>query len=137
MTGIPVELISPSAQAPGVASAEKREPSRFDGVLAETAREAQAVGAARPAESVRAVEGVKRAESPSFHFVTRTLSSLEQGQVQLDQLIQRAASGATFSNSELLLLQASMSRYTLELDLVSKVVEKGTSGLKDVLKTQV
>jgi len=30
-----------------------------------------------------------------------------------------------------------MYKYTLELDLTSKVVEKATSGIKDVVKTQV
>jgi hypothetical protein len=62
---------------------------------------------------------------------------LEQGQRDLDRIIQAVASGKRFSNAELLSLQASMYRYTQELELVSKVVEKGTSGLKDVLKTQV
>jgi hypothetical protein len=46
-------------------------------------------------------------------------------------------SGKNFSNGELLSLQASMYKYTQELDLTSKVVEKATSGLKDVVKTQV
>ena len=46
-------------------------------------------------------------------------------------------SGKPFSNAELLSLQASMYRYTQELDLVGKVVEKATTGLKDVVKTQV
>ena len=41
------------------------------------------------------------------------------------------------SNQELLSMQAGMYKYTQELDLVSKVVEKATSGLKDTLKTQV
>ena len=35
------------------------------------------------------------------------------------------------SNAELLSLQAGMYKYTQELDLTSKVVEKATSGLKD------
>ena len=46
-------------------------------------------------------------------------------------------SGKNFSNSELLSLQAGMYKYSQELELTSKVVEKATSGLKDTLKTQV
>ena len=38
---------------------------------------------------------------------------------------------------ELLSLQAGMYKYSQELDLTSKIVEKATSGLKDTLKTQV
>ena len=34
-------------------------------------------------------------------------------------------------------LQAGMYKYTQELELTGKVVEKATSGLKDTLKTQV
>jgi hypothetical protein len=41
------------------------------------------------------------------------------------------------SNSEMLSLQAGMYKYTQELELTGKVVEKATSGLKDTLKTQV
>ena len=40
-------------------------------------------------------------------------------------------------SSELLSLQAGMYKYSQELDLTSKIVEKATSGLKDTLKTQV
>jgi len=59
------------------------------------------------------------------------------GHLRLEKLIQASASGKQFSNAELLSLQASMYKYTLELDLTSKVVEKATSGIKDVVKTQV
>lgn len=62
---------------------------------------------------------------------------MKQGQRDLDRIIQQASSGKPFSNAELLSLQASMYRYTQELDLVSRVVEKATTGLKDVVKTQV
>ncbi len=62
---------------------------------------------------------------------------MEKGQASLDKLINGGMTGKNFSNSELLSLQAGMYKYTQELDLTSKVVEKATSGLKDTLKTQV
>lgn len=65
------------------------------------------------------------------------MGNMEKGQASLDKLINGAASGKTFSNAELLSLQAGMYKYSQELDLTSKVVEKATSGLKDTLKTQV
>lgn len=65
------------------------------------------------------------------------LGNMEKGQVSLDKLINGAVSGKQFSNSELLSLQAGMYKYSQELDLTSKIVEKATSGLKDTLKTQV
>jgi hypothetical protein len=55
----------------------------------------------------------------------------------MDRLISEGLSGRNFQNSELLALQAGMYKYTQELELTGKVVEKATSGLKDTLKTQV
>jgi hypothetical protein len=66
-----------------------------------------------------------------------TVAEIEKGGVSIDKLINGGFQGKTFSNSELLSLQAGMYKYTQELDLCSKVVEKATSGLKDTLKTQV
>jgi hypothetical protein len=71
------------------------------------------------------------------NMVTSVVTSLEKGQLNLEKLINSGMSGKNFSNGELLSLQASMYKYTQELDLTSKVVEKATTGLKDVVKTQV
>lgn len=75
--------------------------------------------------------------SKSSSIVSSIVSNIEKGQVQLDKLINGGLTGKTFSNSELLGLQAGMYKYSQELDLCSKVVEKATTGLKDTLKTQV
>ncbi|MDY7225539.1 ATP-dependent helicase HrpB [Hyalangium rubrum] len=87
---------------------------------------------ARGAEPVNA-----KAEPQKGNMMTTMLDSLEKGQGNLEKLMKAGASGKQFSNAELLSLQASMYKYTQELDLTSKVVEKATSGLKDVVKTQV
>ncbi|MFP2908486.1 ATP-dependent helicase HrpB [Pyxidicoccus sp. 3LFB2] len=105
--------------------------SKFDGVLADKARAASAV------PDVRTVEAVAPTERPVLNAVSHVVHALEQGQRDLDRIIQQAGSGKAFSNAELLSLQASMYRYTQELDLVGRVVEKATTGLKDVVKTQV
>jgi hypothetical protein len=73
----------------------------------------------------------------SGSMVMSMMSSMEKGQASIDQLINGGLSGKKFSNSELLALQAGMYKYTQELELTGKVVEKATSGLKDTLKTQV
>ncbi|WP_426750646.1 ATP-dependent helicase HrpB [Myxococcus sp. Y35] len=70
-------------------------------------------------------------------MMQQIVGDLEKGQVNLDDIIKKASSGKQFSNAELLSLQASMYQYTQQLDLTSKVVEKATTGLKDVVKTQV
>jgi hypothetical protein len=82
------------------------------------------------------VEGTREADKAS-NMLSHVIGELEKGQVNMEKLIQAGASGKEFSNAELLSLQAGMYKYTQELDLTGKVVEKATSGLKDTLKTQV
>jgi hypothetical protein len=75
--------------------------------------------------------------SKASSMLSGIFSNMETGQAHLDKLINGGLSGKTFSNGELLGLQAGMYKYSQELDLCSKVVEKATTGLKDTLKTQV
>ena len=75
--------------------------------------------------------------SKSNSMISNVIANMEQGQVQIDKLINGGMSGKNFSNAELLSMQAGMYKYTQELELTGKVVEKATSGLKDTLKTQV
>jgi hypothetical protein len=65
------------------------------------------------------------------------IENMEDGQAAIDKMINGGLSGSNFSNSEMLVMQAGMYKYTQELELVGKVVEKATTGLKDTLKTQV
>lgn len=85
-------------------------------------------------------ERAQAAEAPrgaTASHLTGLLSDIEKGQGLMDKLINGGLSGKSFSNSELLALQAGMYKYTQELELTGKVVEKATTGLKDTLKTQV
>ena len=132
MPGAQQTLSAPGAQPP-----PKQGDSKFDTVLADKAQGAQAARQVPPPAPVHPVEGVAKAEKPTVNLVTHVVHELEAGHLRLEKLIQSSASGKKFSNAELLSLQASMYKYTLELDLTSKVVEKATSGIKDVVKTQV
>lgn len=58
-------------------------------------------------------------------------------QHRLDQILQLAQSGKTFTSAELLAMQAQVYRASQEIDLAGKVVEKATSGVKQVLQTQL
>ncbi|MFP2926426.1 ATP-dependent helicase HrpB [Pyxidicoccus sp. 3LG] len=136
MSGVHAAQVLTPPQQQVTAQVDKQAESRFDGVLADKARTA-GVSQAHEVQTARAVEPTRATESTTLHPVTQVVRSLEQGQRDLDRIIQAASSGKPFSNAELLSLQASMYRYTQELDLVSKVVEKATTGLKDVVKTQV
>jgi hypothetical protein len=89
--------------------------------------------------TARAAEPVtgKQETSKAGGMLSHVVGELEKGQLNMEKLIKAGASGKEFTNAELLSLQAGMYKYTQELDLTSKVVEKATSGLKDTLKTQV
>jgi len=86
------------------------------------------------AASVAHTEGATKAGGGQMMGL---LGDIEKGQGLMDKLINGGLSGKSFSNSELLALQAGMYKYTQELELTGKVVEKATTGLKDTLKTQV
>jgi hypothetical protein len=75
--------------------------------------------------------------SKGTSMVMGMMNNMEKGQVAIDKLINGGLTGKHFSNGELLSLQAGMYKYTQELELTGKVVEKATTGLKDTLKTQV
>jgi len=144
MTGISAaQLVQQKLPDQGAAQVGKPGESKFDAVLADKVQAAgspDSVGktqAVQGPEAVSQVEGVAKPERTTLNLVSHVVSELEQGQLRLDKLIEAGTSGKQFSNAELLSLQASMYKYTLELDLTSKVVEKATSGLKDVVKTQV
>lgn len=79
----------------------------------------------------------KQEVSKATSMISSMFQNMEKGQASLDKLINGGLGGKNMSNSELLGLQAGMYKYTQELELTGKVVEKATSGLKDTLKTQV
>lgn len=105
---------------------------------------AQSVEAARQEDRIRKDTSKKRTRVSSksessqvTSSIAKMLEDIEKGQGIMDKLIKSSAKGREFSNSELISLQAGMYKYTQELELTGKVVEKATSGLKDTLKTQV
>jgi hypothetical protein len=87
---------------------------------------------------IRTLQQTVGSEAPKGqNIAVKMMSDIEKGQGVMDRLISEGLSGHNFQNSELLALQAGMYKYTQELELTGKVVEKATSGLKDTLKTQV
>lgn len=80
------------------------------------------------------VEGTAPREAPS---ATQVLDQVNQAQHRMEQILQLAESGKSFSPAELLSLQTHVYRASQELDLAGKVVEKATGGVKQVLQTQV
>lgn len=99
------------------------------------------------AQSVQGVQGVDQArlgvkpveekQSASGAGLKKLLNQVVEGQNKLDDIIKMATSGKTYGNQELLAVQAAVYKFSQELELTSKVVEKATSGVKQTMQTQV
>ena len=68
---------------------------------------------------------------------TQLVDRVSQAQKRLDHILKLAESGRSFTPAELLAFQAHVYKASQELDLAGKVVEKATSGVKQVLQTQI
>jgi hypothetical protein len=90
------------------------------------------VSALRPAEAVGST-----GESVPMQQTVKMVDEVNAAQNRLDQILALAESGKTFSPAELLAFQAHVYRASQELDLAGKVVEKATSGVKQLLQTQL
>lgn len=98
------------------------------------------VSAAEPGKFARRLRELQEADDvkvDGLRPVVTYLRELEVGQASLDGLVAAAMTGKKFSNAELLGLQAAMYQYTIQIDLLSKVIQALSQGLKDLLKMQV
>ena len=83
------------------------------------------------------VEGPSSAQPTRQVSAAQMLDQVNAAQNRMEQILQLAESGKSFSPAELLSLQTHVYRASQELDLAGKVVEKATGGVKQVLQTQV
>lgn len=127
------------ASAMGEAKGSKRaQPSRVSGGSGSGGGEN--VGTAARAHPVRASGkdlSVSQSASARERATVRMAEQVHAAQQRLDHVLRLAESGKTFSPAELLALQAQVYRASQQLDLAGKVVEKATSGVKQILQTQV
>lgn len=108
-----------------------------------------------------AAPGLRRAEEPTAHTATpasfqealrratatppndaaeRILhdasASIERGERLLNGVIRAAERGRSFTNEELIAVQAGVYRYTQELELAGKLVDKLTSAIRQTVQSQ-
>jgi hypothetical protein len=62
------------------------------------------------------------------------LARVARGERYVENVVRQAVGGRAFTPADLLAMQAQVYRYTQELELVSKLVERGTSTVKTVLQ---
>jgi hypothetical protein len=85
-------------------------------------------------QKVQARNRIQEAQKGSMN---KLISSVVKGQNKMDDIMKMATSGKKFSPQELLAMQTGMYRYTHELEMVTKIVEKTTEGVKKTMQTQV
>lgn len=98
-----------------------------------------AAGTAQPSQTAvgqsQAVAGPGSIEPKAL--IVQSVEQVTAAQTRLDGLMQQARSGKSFSPSQLLGMQLEVYQTTQTLDFAGKVTEKATSGVKQVLQTQV
>lgn len=83
---------------------------------------------------VKPIEAAGNTKKSGF---TRLIDQISGGQNKLEKIIKMASSGKTYNAQQLLAIQAGVYKFSQELELTSKVVEKATSGIKQTMQTQV
>ena len=87
-----------------------------------------------PAE---AAEGpVSEAPSPALDALGDAVRSIARGERFVDGAMRRAARGKELEPGQLIAIQAGVYRYTQELELASKLVDKATGAVKQTLQSQ-
>jgi hypothetical protein len=109
------------------------DPAKAADVL-RTAQMNQVNGTDEARLGVKPVEAKEKAAGAGLKGL---LNQVVDGQNKLDDIIKLATSGKSYGNQELLAIQAAVYKFSQELDLTSKVVEKATSGVKQTMQTQV
>lgn len=70
-------------------------------------------------------------------LIKNIFQNLDAGHKKIESILKVSLSGVKLSQQELLTLQLRVYKFTQEVELISKLVEKGTSGVKQVVNTQV
>jgi DNA-binding transcriptional regulator YbjK len=88
-------------------------------------------GASDTAEAVDAVSPVEG------NRLTELVESIQADRASLEATMDRVMSGQDLDQKEMLEMQALVYQYSQRVELTSKVVEKATGGLKQMLNMQV
>jgi hypothetical protein len=118
---------------PHGAQASAAAPSRgasFGELVAQ--RRASASASSGPPPGAR-VHGASIAPGTLGALGGQLLARVARGEHYVESLVRQSLSGRAFSNAELLAMQAQVYRCTQELDLVSRLVDRGTSTVRTVL----
>jgi hypothetical protein len=74
--------------------------------------------------------------APAEIALRGAVSSIARGERLVEGVIQAAKRGATFSNEQLIAIQTGVYRYTQELELAAKLVDKASGAIRQTLQSQ-
>ncbi|MDW8361166.1 MAG: hypothetical protein RMK74_02095 [Myxococcales bacterium] len=95
---------------------------------------APARGAERFADTLRAQQtGTEATAEQALRAAARDLI---EGERHIERVMRAARSGKVFSQEELLAVQAGVYRYSQQLEIASKLVDRATSAVKTTLQSQ-
>ena len=118
----------------GAKGAAKTGGSSFGEVMEAT--KARGAAGPEPAPQVQAAAEAQPAE-PAAKRLDDFLRSVSADQEAMDRAMEKAMRGDAMDSGELLRLQATMYSYAQKIDISTKIVEKTTGGLKQMMNTQV
>ena len=84
----------------------------------------------------RFAEVLRGEPEPMRDAFREAVRDISRGERTVNGVIAAARRGKVFSNEELLAVQAGVYRYTQELELASKLVDKATGAVKQTLQSQ-
>lgn len=111
----------------------------FDDVMeGQKTQEAEATQGVEAAQEVEAPEAPAQVEkSSAVDQMDSFLDGMSKDEAELKDLMERCMGGQDLSQKELLRVQVLVYGYAQKVDLASKVVDKATGGIKQVMNTQV
>ena len=96
----------------------------------------QSLTGARFADALRAAREAPPVRSAGETALRASVRSIARGERLMSGVIEAARHGATFSNEQLIAIQAGVYRYTQELELAGKLVDKATGAVRQTLQSQ-
>jgi len=124
-------------------AAHRQEPSRSFGAALKgdggrTSEKSRAHGPLQRPKVATSAEASGHVLSPEHsQALTSTLARLRKDERRLDSYVRRALGGGDFSLQELVAMQSLVYRYTQRVEMLSKLVDRVTSAVKQALRTPV
>lgn len=128
-----IQKVSEATNAPSSVTSSTSDSKSFASVL-ESTRARHVDPASKPGATVAAQKVEQSSAAQKLdHFV----EGVFKDQAKIEKMMRRCVRGKTLSQPELLRLQGLIYGYAQKVELASKIVDKATGGLKQVMNTQV